>query len=158
MSEAPDAASGSGEHPSPPASSAGAGRPVQVVVEPRTVAATRAILASLAQHPGRLPVVGWADLSAPNLVDLLDDLMSGPGGRHLAGIAAPSPPAGHGWLDDVAVRRGLACLQRSGLSLRLLGPVPPALLARLAAEEPTLAVLVDEPGAGTTAGAVELTH
>ena len=130
----------------------GPGPVVRVLVEPHTVAATRAVLAVLAEHPAPLAVVGWADLSSPNLVDLLDELVDGPGGSHLAAIAQAAPNEGAEWVDDIAIRRGLACLQRFGLSLRLIGPVPPPLLARLAAEEPALAVLVDAAAASEGSG------
>lgn len=119
-----------------------------VLVRPATVAATRTALAVLADRPEPVGVVGHADLTAPNLVDLLDDLLAGPGGRHLRAIAVPRPAAAAGWLDDVAVRRGLACLQQRDLALRLVGAGDPALPAVLARVEPALEVLVDEGGLG----------
>ena len=121
-----------------------------VLVRPATVAATRSALAALADRPERMGVVGHADLTSPNLVDLLDDLLGGPGGHHLRAIAVEGPPADAGWVDDVAVRRGLACLQRRHLALRLVGMGDPTLVAALARVEPDLEVLVDAGGLGAT--------
>jgi L-fuconolactonase len=126
-----------------PLPAAGAGAEELLVVHPSSVAATRAALAALADRGRPAGVVGFADLTAPNLVDLLDDLVAGPGGRHLRAIASPWPASGPAWLADVAVRRGLACLQHHRLALRLLGPGDPSLLADLASAEPDLEVLVD---------------
>jgi L-fuconolactonase len=126
------------------------GRPVggwtsepTVLVQPPTVSATRSALEAMAAQPEPRGVVGFADLTAPNLVDLLDDLLDGPGGAHLRAIAVPWPAAGAGWLDDVAVRRGLACLQSRGLALRLLGRGGHELPSALARIEPALEVAVD---------------
>ena len=116
----------------------------EIVVEPPTVAATRAVLASLAGTEAPVAVVGWADLTAPNLVDLLDDLVAGPGGHHLVALGLASVADQGRWIDDVAVRRGLACLQQARLSLRLFGTSDPGLLARLAAAEPALTVITDD--------------
>lgn len=113
------------------------------LVGPPTTAATRAVLEALAgAGPGR-PVVGWADLTSPHLVDLLEDLRAGPGGGHLVAIALRWPPSAAPWLEDPTVIRGLACLERSGLALALLGSGDPALPARLAAVEPGLVVRTD---------------
>lgn len=114
-----------------------------VLVQPPTVSATRAALEAMAVEPEPCGVVGFADLTAPNLVDLLDDLLDGPGGTHLRAIAVAWPAAGAAWLDDVAVRRGLACLQSRGLTLRLLGRGSQELPQALARIEPDLEVAVD---------------
>lgn len=118
--------------------------PPRLVVEPPTVAATRAVLASLAGIVAPVPVVGWADLTAPNLVDLLDDLVAGPGGHHLVALGLAPVADEERWIDDVAVRRGLACLQQARLSLRLFGASGPTVLSRLAKAEPALTVITDD--------------
>lgn len=141
-----------------PSAEGGRAGPAWVLVAPDTVAATRSVLAMLDEpdgpHPPDVRVVGWADLTAPNLVDLLDDLTAGTGGGRLAAIAVRARGPGGGWLEDVAVRRGLACLQRAGLSLRLLGTHPPEVVARLGHLEPELVLIPDEatsPASGSPA-------
>jgi hypothetical protein len=119
------------------------------LVDPPTVAATRAILDGLVDGPGGVEVIGWADITSPNLVDLLDDLLAGPGGAHLRAIAVPWPRTGAAWAEDVAVARGLSCLQRAGLGLCLVGVGPADLPERLHQIEPGLRVLTGYPtGAG----------
>jgi hypothetical protein len=130
---------GSDRGPGPPATPEATGD--VVVVEPRTVAATREALGALAERAQLVPVVGFADLTSPNLVDLLEDLLAGPGGPHLRAVGVPWPATGAAWVDDVAVRRGLACLQRRRLALCLLGTGPGDLPAALARVEPGLEVL-----------------
>jgi L-fuconolactonase len=66
-------------------------------------------------------VVGWVDLSAPSVGDDLDELLDGPSGRWLVGIRhqvhdEPDPD----WLRRSEVRRGLAAVQRRGLTYDLL--------------------------------------
>jgi L-fuconolactonase len=66
-------------------------------------------------------VVGWVDLTAPNIADVLLHLRTVPGGRKLVGIRhqvhdEPDP----GWLLRADVRRGLAAVQASGLAYDLL--------------------------------------
>jgi hypothetical protein len=113
-----------------------------LVVDPPTVAATRAALAALGDGPSTAAVTGWADLTSPHLADLLDDLQHGPGGHRLAAIAHLAPAAPEAWLADVAVRRGLACLQRAGLALHLVGPAA-QVAERLRTLEPALEVWID---------------
>ena len=64
-----------------------------------------------------LGVVGWADLTRPDLADVIDELRAGPGGQRLVGLGhrvhdEPDPE----WLADAAVRRGLATLAAKGLA------------------------------------------
>lgn len=66
-------------------------------------------------------VVGWADLTAPDLADELAALREGPGGDRLAGIrhlvqGEPDPD----WLTRPEVLRGLAVLAGHGLVYNLL--------------------------------------
>ena len=66
-------------------------------------------------------VVGWVDLTSPSVGDDLDELLGGPTGRWLVGIRhqvhdEPDPD----WLRRDDVRRGLAAVQRRGLSYDLL--------------------------------------
>ncbi len=75
-----------------------------VIVDVDSVVATRHAL----EDPGATaPVIGWVDLTSPNLVDLLDDLVGGPGGPRLVGVRSSIDLA---TLDDLPVQRGLATL------------------------------------------------
>ncbi|MGH8890219.1 MAG: amidohydrolase family protein [Acidothermaceae bacterium] len=66
-------------------------------------------------------VVGWADLTASDLDDLLSHWRAEPGGHRLAGLrhlVQNEPDAG--WLDRPDVRRGLRCLARHDIAFDLL--------------------------------------
>jgi L-fuconolactonase len=82
---------------------------------------TREFLETAAATPFVLGVVGWVDLTAPDVADAIADLRAGTGGKRLVGIRhqvhdEPDPE----WLlrDDVA--RGLAAVEASGLAYDLL--------------------------------------
>jgi L-fuconolactonase len=82
---------------------------------------TRQLLATAAEVPWVLGVVGWADLASPDIGVIIDDLRSGPGGELLVGLrhrvhAEPDP----GWLARADVRRGLAAVADGGLVFDLL--------------------------------------
>jgi len=78
-------------------------------------------------------VVGWADLTAPDVADQVARLRALPGGDRLAGIRhlvqdEPDP----GWLGRPDVRRGLRALGEAGLVYDLLvrpGQLPAAIRA-----------------------------
>jgi L-fuconolactonase len=66
-------------------------------------------------------VVGWVDLTSPNVADDLDALLEGPAGRWLVGLRhqvhdEPDPD----WLARPDVHRGLAAVQARGLTYDLL--------------------------------------
>lgn len=66
-------------------------------------------------------VIGWADLAAPSLPDVLADLGAARGGGHLVGIrhlvqSEPDPE----WLNRADVRRGLRAVAAAGLTYDLL--------------------------------------
>jgi L-fuconolactonase len=66
-------------------------------------------------------VVGWVDLTSPNVADDLDALLAGEGGEWLVGIRhqvhdEPDPE----WLLREDVRRGLAAVQARGLAYDIL--------------------------------------
>lgn len=66
-------------------------------------------------------VVGWTDLTAPDIADTLADLSSGPDGQHLVGIrhqvqAEPDPE----WLLRPDVRRGLLAVGAARLAYDLV--------------------------------------
>jgi L-fucono-1,5-lactonase len=66
-------------------------------------------------------VVGWVDLTSPDVADTIADLRSGPGGRYLVAVRhqvhdEPDPD----WLRRDDVRRGLRAVQEAGLAYDLL--------------------------------------
>jgi L-fuconolactonase len=66
-------------------------------------------------------VVGWADLTDPDLPATLTELRAGPGGRRLAGIRHQvHDEADPGWLLRPDVRRGLRTVGEAGLAYDLL--------------------------------------
>jgi L-fuconolactonase len=84
-------------------------------------------------------VVGWTDLTAPDVADTLAGLASGHGGRWLRGIrrqvqGEPDPE----WLCREDVRRGLTAVGRAGLvhdPLTVPVQLPAALIRSLAAHD-----------------------
>lgn len=86
-----------------------------VVVSVDSVGATRDALAAA----GAQPVVGWVDLTSPHLIDLLDELVTGPGGQRLVAVRSDAVARR---LDDLPVRRGLATLQDAHLAFHTTDP------------------------------------
>lgn len=90
-------------------------------------------------------VVGWLDLTAPDLADQVDRLRSAPGGELLVGVRhrvcdEPDPE----WLGRADVRRGLGTIGRAGLVLELhlrTRELPAALDA--CAASPDVSVVLD---------------
>jgi L-fuconolactonase len=93
-----------------------------VLVQTVTVAEETPELLLLAdQTPQIGGVVGWVDLTAPDVADGLAFLQDAPGGRFLVGIRhqvqlEPDPQ----WLCRPDVRRGLAAVEAAGLTFDLL--------------------------------------
>jgi L-fuconolactonase len=93
-------------------------------------------------------VVGWADLTAPDVADQIGRLRELPGGDRLAGLRhlvqdEPDPD----WLDRPEVRRGLRTLAGAGLAYDLL--VRPAQLpaaVRAARDLPGVSFVLDHGG------------
>ncbi|GAA2576292.1 amidohydrolase family protein [Dactylosporangium fulvum] len=82
---------------------------------------TREFLRLAADTDAVRGVVGWVDLTSPSVGDDLDELLDGPSGRWLVGVRhqvhdEPDPD----WLRRDDVRRGLAAVQRRGLTYDLL--------------------------------------
>jgi len=66
-------------------------------------------------------VVGWVDLTAPDVAERLASLKAAPGGRHLVGIRhLVQSEADPGWLQRADVLRGLAAVAAAGLVYDLL--------------------------------------
>jgi len=120
---------------------------VLVQVRP-SVAETGEFLAVAASGTLAAGVVGWADLTAPDVADQVARLRELPGGDRLAGIRhlvqdEPDP----GWLDRPEVRRGLIALGDAGLVYDLL--VRPAQLTaaiRVARDLPGVSFVLDHGG------------
>ena len=86
-----------------------------------SLAETRDFLALAAATPFIAGVVGWVDLTDPDIDAVLAALKQGPGGGHLVGIRhqvhdEPDPE----WLLRADVRRGLAAVARADLVYDLL--------------------------------------
>ena len=123
---------------------AGIGR--TIVVQARaSLDETRELLALAAGSPLVAGVVGWVELTAPAIGDVLAALGSSPGGERLVGIRhqvhdEPDPD----WLLRADVRRGLRAVADAGLAFDLLvrpRELPAAL--RVTRELPDLRFVVD---------------
>jgi L-fuconolactonase len=82
---------------------------------------TLELLALAATTPPVLGVVGWVDLTAPDVAERIAELISATGGAHLVGlrhqVQAETDP---GWLIRPEVLRGLAAAAAAGLVFDLL--------------------------------------
>ena len=131
---------------------------LRATVEPLGVVATVAVqaasteeetveLLALAAASGGLVagVVGWIDLTAPDVGERLAALREAPGGERLVGIRhavhdEPDP----GWLEREDVARGLRAVAQAGLPYDLLlFPEHLPAAARIAAALPELRLVVD---------------
>ncbi|MEU0596866.1 amidohydrolase family protein [Streptomyces sp. NPDC006393] len=131
----------------PQARAAGVDRTVlvQTVTVPEE---TPEFLALAEEHELIAGVVGWVDLTRPDIAEELARLSDLPGGRRLKGIrhqvqAEPDPQ----WLLRADVRRGLAAVAAAGLvyDLVVLDHQLPA-CARAAADHPGLTFVLDHLG------------
>ncbi|MET8134370.1 amidohydrolase family protein [Streptomyces sp. NPDC005251] len=120
-----------------------------VLVQTVTVAQeTPELLALTEESPLVAGVVGWTDLTRPDVTDELARLREVPGGRHLRGIRHQvQGERDPGWLLRPDVRRGLAAVADAGLvyDLVVLPHQLPA-CARAAAEHPGLTFVLDHLG------------
>jgi L-fuconolactonase len=118
-----------------------------VAVQAATTEEESAELLSLAAGSDGLiaAVVGWVDLTAPDVPDRLAALRAAPGGERLAGVRHPvQDEPDPGWLLRDDVRRGLRAVAEAGLAYDLL-VFPHQLPAarRVAAELPELPLALD---------------
>ncbi|MFC9503007.1 amidohydrolase family protein [Streptomyces sp. NPDC057002] len=118
---------------------------VQTITVPEE---TPEFLALAEEHDLIAGVVGWTDLTRPDVAEELSRLRELPGGRHLKGIrhqvqGEPDPE----WLLRPDVRRGLAAVADAGLvyDLVVLPHQLPA-CARAAADLPGLTLVLDHLG------------
>ena len=93
-----------------------------ILVQTRSsVDETREFLATAGQHDFIAGVVGWVDLTAPDLTDQLASLGAGPGGAKLVAIRHQvQDETDPEWLGRTDVRRGLAAVGQAGLAYDLL--------------------------------------
>jgi L-fuconolactonase len=123
------------------------------------VAETEEFLAVASASDGLVAgVVGWADLTAPDVADTLARLRAGPGGDRLVGLRhqvqdEPDPA----WLARPDVRHGLRALADAGLAYDLLVLVPQLPLARAVVERlPDVRFVLDHAAKpAIAAGSVE---
>jgi len=115
------------------------------------------LLALAAAHPVVAGVVGWVDLTAPDVPDRLAALRAEPGGRGLVGVrhgvqSEPDPR----WLCRADVRRGLAAVGAAGLVYDLL-VVPAQLPAAIETVRalPGLRFVLDHAGKPNIASGTE---
>ncbi|MEU8752729.1 amidohydrolase family protein [Streptomyces chartreusis] len=109
---------------------------------------TPEFLALAAEHELIAGVVGWTDLTRPDIADELSRLRELPGGRYLKGIRHQvQGEADPEWLLRADVRRGLAAVAEAGLvyDLVVLPHQLPA-CARAAADLPELTFVLDHSG------------
>lgn len=91
---------------------------VQTVCVPEE---TAELLALAAATPTIAGVVGWVDLAAPDVADLLARLQAGPGGDRLVGIRHQvQEEADPAWLARPEVVRGLRAVAGAGLAYDLV--------------------------------------
>jgi L-fuconolactonase len=77
---------------------------------------TADLLAQADSLPFVLGVVGWVDLTRPDLADVMDELRAAPGGQRLVGLGhRVHDEEDPDWLANAGVRRGLATLAAKGL-------------------------------------------
>ena len=131
----------------PEARAAGVGRTVlvQTITVPEE---TPEFLALAAGHELIAGVVGWTDLTRPDIADELSRLRELPGGRYLKGIRHQvQGEADPQWLLRADVRRGLAAVAEAGLvyDLVVLPHQLPACV-EAAADLPGLTFVLDHSG------------
>ncbi|MGW4210456.1 amidohydrolase family protein [Lentzea sp. NPDC004789] len=101
-------------------------------------------------------VVGWVDLTAPDVAEQLDRLRSGPGGERLVGIRhLVEPEPDPDWLMRPAVLAGLRAVRDAGLGYDVLTrphQLPAALVAARAV--PDLVFVLDHLSKPDIAGGV----
>lgn len=126
-----------------------AGVTASVLVQTVTVAEeTPEFLALAADSDLVAGVVGWTDLTHPDIADRLAALCQLPGGQHLVGIrhqvqGEPDPQ----WLLRPDVRRGLAAVGAAGLAYDLVVlPHQLSTCVKAAQEHPGLTFVLDHAG------------
>nr|WP_234538575.1 amidohydrolase family protein [Streptomyces shenzhenensis] len=109
---------------------------------------TRELIALADAEPLVAGVVGWFDLEAGDLDDVLTAARELPGGRRLVGARHQlQVEPDKAWLDRPAVRRGLATLGRHGLTWDLVvSPEQLTDVSRTVAALPEVSFVLDHAG------------
>ena len=113
-----------------------------------TVEETSEFLATAAATPLIAGVVGWEDLTAPDIADRLAALRESPGGDTLVGIRHPAQgEADPGWLTRPDVVRGVKAVAEAGLTYDIL-VLPPQHEAAIALADavPGARLVLDHAG------------
>lgn len=113
-----------------------------------TVEETEEFLATAAATPLIAGVVGWVDLTAPDIADRLAALREGPGGETLVGIRHPAQgEADPRWLTRQDVVRGITAVAEAGLTYDVL-VLPPQHAAAIALADavPSARLVLDHAG------------
>ena len=113
-----------------------------------TVEETEEFLVTAAATPLIAGVVGWVDLTAPDIADRLAALRSSPGGDTLVGIRHPAQgEADPGWLTRPDVVRGVKAVAEAGLTYDIL-VLPPQHEAAIALADavPGARLVLDHAG------------
>jgi L-fuconolactonase len=113
-----------------------------------TVEETEEFLATAAATPLIAGVVGWVDLTAPDIADRLAALREGPGGETLVGIRHPAQgEADPDWLVRPDVVRGIRAVAEAGLTYDIL-ILPPQHQAAIALADavPGARLVLDHAG------------
>ncbi|MFC4855613.1 amidohydrolase family protein [Actinophytocola glycyrrhizae] len=113
-----------------------------------TVEETEEFLSTAAATPLIAGVVGWADLTAPDVADRLAALREAPGGRTLVGIRHPAQgEADPDWLTRREVVRGVKAVAEAGLTYDIL-VLPPQHQAAIALADavPGARLVLDHAG------------
>ena len=126
---------------------AGVDRTVLVEAGRRNAAETRLFLRIAQDTPEIAGVVGWAGLTDPALATTIADYRTGPGGHLLVGIRDQVQAEADDFLDQPAVRAGLATVAAAGLVNELVVRTPqlPS-VARAAAALPDSTFVLDHLG------------
>ncbi|WP_018533898.1 MULTISPECIES: amidohydrolase family protein [unclassified Streptomyces] len=126
-----------------------AGVTATVLVQTVPVAEETPELLDLAERADLVAaVVGWTDLTRPDVTEELARLRGLPGGRHLVGIRHPvQGESDPGWLLRPDVRRGLAAVADAGLVYDLLVQAHQmSACVKAAADHPELTFVLDHLG------------
>jgi L-fuconolactonase len=113
-----------------------------------SVEETVEFLATAEATPLIAGVVGWVDLTAPDITDRLASLRSSPGGDYLVGIRHPAQDEPDpDWLTRPEVVRGIKAVAQAGLTYDVLVQPPQHQAAvRLADAVPGVRLVLDHAG------------
>ncbi len=89
--------------------------PTALVVNRCSTQITRKALAVADPIPQIRGVIGWVEITSPNLVDLIDDLVRGPGGTKLTDLRVRFTAEES---QSMPIQRGLAIIGEAGLGIR----------------------------------------